>query len=88
MSTEMEDFPLDGCFPNDVTIHVKIFIYFLMKFSKLRDCHHQLNRDLLALETTIRNFEVQKTKINLQNTFLRYIETVRYKFFTVMEFPV
>ena len=36
MCIEMENFPLDGCFPNDVTIHVKIFIYFLMKPVTLR----------------------------------------------------
>ena len=84
----MENFPLDGCFPNDVTIHVKILIYFLMKFSKLRGCHHQSHCDLLALKITIRNFEIQKTRNNLQNTFLRCMETVNYKFFIVMEFPV
>ena len=82
----MENFLLDGCFPNDVTIHVKIFIYFLMKFSKLSDCHHQLHCDLLALRTTIRNFEIQKTRNKLQNTFLRFMETVNYSFSQLWNF--
>ena len=80
--------PLDGCFPNDFTISVKISIYYFMKFTELVDCHQKLRSNLLTLKITIRIFEVQKTRSNLKNTFVRGIETVNYKYFTVMECPI
>ena len=74
MSIEMESFPLKGCFPNDVTIQVEISTYFLMKFSELKDCQHQLHGNLLTLKSSI--------------NFLSGTETVKYKFFTVIEYLV